>query len=96
MREPASFLAGKCGSRRQSTDEFLRECCSGRNKLSNVISFIFLPSGEVLIFIDKDNKSNFSGAKKYIEEFRGVYFLIIREKTLIQISPSNNLNLLRL
>ena len=63
-------------------------------------SFIFLPSGEVLISINKDNSSNFSAAKKCNEEFRGVYFLRIREKTLIQISSSNlklsNLNPLRL
>ena len=35
---------------------------------------------------NNDNSANFSGEKKYNEEFRGVYFLTIREKTLNQIS----------
>ena len=83
------ILAGKRGSRRQSTDEFLRECCSGGNKLSNVITFIFLPLGEVLISINTDNSCNFSGAKKVQWSFPGCLFFIIREKTLIQISSSN-------
>ena len=42
---------------------FCENVASGGNKLSNVISFIILPSGEVLISINKDNSSNFSGAK---------------------------------
>ena len=93
-------LAGKRGSRRHSTDEFLRECCSGGNKLSNVVTFIFLPSGEVLISINTDNSCNFSRAKKVQWSFPGCLFFRIREKTLIQISSWNlklsNLNLLRL
>ena len=47
-----------------------------------VISFIILPSGEVLISFNKDNSSNFSGAKRCDEASQGVYFLRIREKTL--------------
>ena len=43
---------------------FCENVASGGNKLSNVRSFIILPSGEVLISINKDNSCNFSGAKK--------------------------------
>ena len=35
---------------------------------------------------NNDNNAHFSGKKKYNEEFQGVYFLTIREKTLNQIS----------
>ena len=41
--------------------EFLRECRSGGNKLSNVRRFINLRSGEGLTFFNKDNGANFSG-----------------------------------
>ena len=79
---------------------FCENVASGGNKLSNVISFIILPSGEVLISINKDNSSNVSGAKKCNEAFRGVNFLEYTKKTVIQISSWNlklsNLNPLRL
>ena len=55
-------------------------------KLSNVRNFSILRSGEVFSSFKNDNSANFSGEKKYNEEFRGVYFLTIREKTLNQIS----------
>ena len=38
----------------------------------------FLQSGEVLTSFINDYSANFSGDKKYNEEFRGVYFLTIR------------------
>ena len=41
--------------------EFLRECRSGGNKLSNVRRFINLRSGEGLSSFYKDNGANFSG-----------------------------------
>ena len=65
-----------------------QECCSDGNKSSNVGSFIILLSGEGLTSFNKDNSTNFSGEKEYIEAFRGVYFLTIREKILNQISYS--------
>ena len=40
----------------------------------------FLQSGEVLTPFDNDNSVNFSGDKKYNEEFRDDNFLTIREK----------------
>ena len=69
------------GGRRHSTTS-LSECRSGRNKLSNVRNFSILQSGEVFSSFNNDNSANFSGKKKYNEEFLGVYFLTIREKTL--------------
>ena len=57
---------------------------SGGNKLSNVRSFRILQSGESSTSFNNANSSNFSGPKKYNEEFRGVYFLTIREQTLIK------------
>ena len=39
-----------------------------------------MQSGEVLTSVNNDNSAYFSGEKKYNEEFRGVYFLTIREK----------------
>ena len=57
-------------------------------------------SYHVLISINTDNSSNFSGAKKVQWSFPGCLFFRIREKTLIQISSSNlkfsTLNPLRL
>ena len=35
---------------------------------------------------NNDNSANFSGEKQLNEEFRGVYFLTIREKTVNQMS----------
>ena len=70
--------------------EFQRECRSGGNKLSNVRSFSILQSGEGSTSFNNDNSANFSGEKKCNEEFRGVYFLTIREKTLNQISYSQS------
>ena len=43
-------------------------------------SFSIFQSGEVLIFFINDNSANFSGEKKYSEEFRGVWFLTIPVK----------------
>ena len=57
---------------------------SGGNKLSNVRSFRILQSGEGSTSFNNANSSNLSGPKKYNEEFRGVYFLTIREQTLIK------------
>ena len=54
---------------------FCENVASGGNKLSNVVSFVILPSGEVLISINEDNSSNFSGAKKCNEAFRSGSFL---------------------
>ena len=81
------ILARKRGSRRHSTTS-LSECRSGENKKSNVRSFIILQSGEALTSFNNDNSANLSGLKRYNEEFRGVYFLIIREKILNEISYS--------
>ena len=81
------ILARKRGSRRHSTTS-LSECRSGENKKSNVRSFIILQSGEALTSFNNDNSANLSGEKKYNEEFRAVYFLIIREKNLNEISYS--------
>ena len=53
---------------------------SGENKLPNVRSFSILQSGEGSTSFNNDNSANFSGEKKYNEEFRGVYFLTIREE----------------
>ena len=49
--------------------------------LPRVRSLIILWSGERLTSSNKENSANFSGEKKYNEEFRGVYFFKIREKT---------------
>ena len=76
--------------------EFQRECRSGGNKLSNVRSFSILQSGEGSTSFNNDNSANFSGEKKYNEEFWGVYFLIIREKTLNKISYSQSFSSLNL
>ena len=61
---------------------------SGGNKLTNVRSFSILQSREVLTFFNNDNRANFSGEKRYNEQFLGVYFLRLRGKTLNQISYS--------
>ena len=58
-----------------------RECRSGGNKLSNVWNFSILQSREGSNSFNNDNSANFPGEKKYNGEFRGVYFLTIREKT---------------
>ena len=50
--------------------------------------FSVLQSGEVLSSFNNDESANFSGEKKDNEEFRVVYFLTIRERTLNQISYS--------
>ena len=51
-------------------------------RLSNVRNFSILQSGEVFSSFNNDKSANFSDEKKYNEEFRGVYFLTIRKKTL--------------
>ena len=53
-----------------------------------VRSFSILQSGEGSTSFNNDNSANFSGEKKHSEEFWGVYFLTLREKTLNQISYS--------
>ena len=60
----------------------------GENKLSNVISFIILQSGEGVTSFTKGNSAYFSSKKLCNEAFRGVYIFRIREKTLSQISYS--------
>ena len=53
-------------------------------------SFIILRSREGLNSFNKDNIANvFLANQKNHEAFRGVYFLITREKTFSQISSSN-------
>ena len=53
-------------------------------------SFITLRLGEGLNSFNKDNIANvFLANRKNHEAFRGVYFLITREKTFSQISSSN-------
>ena len=59
-----------------------------RKQVIKCYKFSILQSGEVLTSFNNDNIANFSGEKWYKEEFRGVYFLKIREKTLSQISYS--------
>ena len=76
------ILAGKRGSRRHSTTSF------SENVVEAGTSFSILQSGEVLTSFNNDNSVNFSGEKNYNEEFRGVYFLTICEKTSNQISYS--------
>ena len=61
------ILAGKRGSRRQST-----RGRSGGNKLSDVRSFIILLSEEGLTFFNNDNSANFSGEKKSTMKNSGV------------------------
>ena len=61
--EPASFWRENEVAVVILLTSFCENVAGGGNKLSNVISFIILPSGEVLISINKDNSSNFSGAK---------------------------------
>ena len=48
--------------------------------MSNVRSYSIFQSREVLTSFNNDNNANFSGEKKYNEEFRGVYFMAIRKK----------------
>ena len=48
-----------------------------------------MQSGEGSTSFNNDNSANFSGAKKYNEEFQGVYFLITRKKTLNKILYSS-------
>ena len=74
-REPTSFWLENVVAVVILLTSFCENVASGGNKLSNVISFIILPSGEVLISINEDNSSNFSGAKKCNEAFRGGSFL---------------------
>ena len=85
-------MAGKSGSRRHSTTSFSESVVvagtSYQISVSNVRSLSILQSGEGSTSFNNDNSANFSGEKKYNEEFWGVYFLIIREKTLNKISYS--------
>ena len=59
-REPASIWR---------ENEFSRECRGGENKISNVKSFIILPSGERVTWFTKDNYANFSSEKWQNEAF---------------------------
>ena len=77
-------MAGKHGSRRYSTTSFSQRVVVADGGLSNVRSFSILQSGEGSTSFNNDNSANFSGEEKYSEEFRGVYFLTIREKTLMK------------
>ena len=86
----SDILAGKHGSRRHSTTSFSQRVVVAGGGLSNVRSFSILQSGEGSTSFNNDNSSNFSCEKKYNEEFRGVYFLTIREKTLNQTSYSSS------
>ena len=70
--------------------EFWRERRSSGNKLSKVRSFSILLSGEGSTSFNNDHIVNVSGEKKYNEEFRGVCFMTIFEKTLNQISYSQS------
>ena len=80
-REAASFWRGKRGSRRHSTTSFIA---------SVVVAGTSYQMLEVLAFCNRERAQppsititvlTFLVKKKYSEEFRGVYLLIIREKT---------------
>ena len=77
-------MVGKHGSRRHSTTSFSQRVVVAGGGLSNVRSFSILQSGEGSTSFKNDNSANFSGEEKYSEEFRGVHFLTIREKTLMK------------
>ena len=75
-------MAGKRGSRRHSTTRFSESVEVAETRYqNNVRSFSIVQSGEGITSFNNDNSANVSGEKKYNEEFRGVYFLTIREKT---------------
>ena len=63
--------------------EFCLECCSGGNTLSNVRSFIILPSGDGLTTFSINDPANFFGEKKSEMKPSGVSFFKTRIKTLI-------------
>ena len=83
-------MAGKHGSRCHSTTNFSESVLLVGTSYHNfyVRSFSILQSGEGSTSFNNDNSANFSGEKKHSEEFWGVYFLTLREKTLNQISYS--------
>ena len=66
------ILAGKFGSHRQSATSFSEKVGSGKNKLSNVRSFIIQRSGEGFISFNGNKRTNFCGEKKYNEATQGV------------------------
>ena len=72
------ILAGKRDSRRHSTTSFSENVLVAETV---VISFIILRKGEGLTSFHEDNSAHSFGEKKYNEDFRGVYFLRLREKT---------------
>ena len=80
-------MAGKHGSRRHSTTSFSESVVVAGTSYQMLEVVAFCYRGGSTSF-NNDNSSNFSGEKKYNEEFGGVYFLTIREKTLNQISYS--------
>ena len=84
-----SHFGGKRDSRRHSTTSFSESVvvAGTRYQMCNR-RFSILQPGEVLSSFNNDKSANFSGEKKYNEEFQGVYILRIREKTLNQISYS--------
>ena len=73
-------MAGKSGSRRHPTTSFSESVVVAGTSYQMLEVLSFLQSGEVLTSFNNDNSANFSDDKKYNEEFRGVYFLTIREK----------------
>ena len=73
-------MEGKSGSRRHSTTSFSVNVLVAGTSYQMLEVLSFLQSGEVLTSFINDNSVNFSGDKKYNEEFRGDYFLTIREK----------------
>ena len=81
-------LAGKRGSRRHSTTSFGESVVVAGTSYQKFRSFSILLSGEGSTSFNNDHIVNVSGEKKYNEEFRGVCFMTIFEKTLNQISYS--------
>ena len=78
-------MAGKRGSRRHSTTSFSANVAGGKNKISNVTSFIIFPWGKRVTSFTKGNSANFSsenGKKKLSGES------IFRENNSSQISYS--------
>jgi len=70
------ILAGKRGSLRHSTTSFSENVVVAERSYQ-----MFLRSGERVTSFTKGDSAYFSGEGKYNEEFRGVYFLTIHEKT---------------
>ena len=84
------ILAGKCGSPRHSTTSFSERVVVAETsyQILDVLEFCNRERAKYATSFNNDNSANFSGEKKYNEEFQGVYFLTIPEKTFNQISYS--------